>query len=153
MHAAIRKFATTDAGILESLIHNPPTSPRVIALLERRAAAPCHPARSPSFQPPIDDNGNPVSHSGKHRPFSTARSLWAASIRFQLSLSQDFQPRHPLAPPAARPHRRLARPHTPALRRYNKHEGRETFPYTSVPLPLPTHTHTLSRAHIASPRV
>ena len=100
---------------LSSTIHPPP--PRVIALLERRAAAPFHPARSPSFQPPIDDNGNPVSHSGKHKPRSTARSLWAASIRFQLSLSQDFQPRHPPAPPTARPHRRLARPHTAALRR------------------------------------
>ena len=117
LHAAIRKLATTDAGILESLIHNSPTPPHVIAFLERRAAAPLHPARSPSFQPPIDDNGNPVSHSGKHKPYSTARSLWTASIRVQLSLSHGFQPRHPPAPPTARPHRRLARPHYPALRR------------------------------------
>ena len=138
---AIQNFATTDAGILESLIHNPPIPPRVIALLERRAAAPFHSARSPGFQPHIDDNCKPVSHSGNHRPYATALSPWAASISVQLSLSQGFQPRHPPAPPTARPHRRLARPRIPALRRYNKHEGRETLPYTSVPLPSP-HTRT-----------
>ena len=48
---------TQEIWNLSSTIHPPP--PRVIPLLERRAAAPFHPARSPNFQPPIDETCNP----------------------------------------------------------------------------------------------
>ena len=105
LHVANQNSTTTDAGILEFLIPNPHTPPRVIAVLGRRTAAQFHPARSPRFQPPSDDNCNPVSHSGKNKLYSTAPSPWTASISVQLSLSQGFQPRHPPAPSTARSHR------------------------------------------------